>query len=123
MGLSSSVTPLGAPSSCLKLPVESLLPLVKPPAFLGNGTRVLEGAGCSTGVDIVADDASVVPFVELTSSGGESAFAGTSREPRFKVLLRDSVGDVVLTGKRVWLRSRRWVPFRLGPGETARGER
>jgi hypothetical protein len=66
--VSSSVTPLGAVSSPLKLPVESLLPLVRLPAcFRGKGTRVLEGAGCSAGAGTAAGAgavaASVVPFV------------------------------------------------------------
>jgi len=126
MGLSSSVTPRGAVSSLLKLPVESLLPLVKLPAcFLGKGTRVLDGAGCSAGAGVGA--VSVVPFVvaEEVSWVELSSLPGTSRDPRLPLLLRVSVGDEVLTGKRVWLRSRRCEPEMREPGagEVARGER
>jgi len=107
MGLSSSVTPLGAAvSSLLKLPVESRLPLVKLPAcFRGKGTRVLDGAGCSagagTGTETVAG--SVVPLVVAVTSSlvGLSSLPGTSREPRSPLLLRVSVGDDVFTGNRV----------------------
>lgn len=104
MGLSSSVTPRGAVSSLLMLPVESLLPLVKLPAvFRGKGTLVLEGAGCSTGA------ASVAPFVVAgaISPVELSSLPGTSSDPRFPLAFRESVGDDVLTGNRVALRSRR----------------
>jgi hypothetical protein len=112
MGLSSSVTPLGgAASSPLRLPVESRLPLDKPPAvFLGKGTRVLDGAGCSTvvnGMGVTGVPGSAVPFVGVSSGAESSGVPGTSSELRFRVFLRVSVGDEVLTGKRVWLRSRR----------------
>lgn len=129
MGLSSSVTPLGAAvSSLLKLPVESRFPLVKLPAcFRGKGTRVLDGAGCSAGAAAGAGAASVVPLVVAVASSlvGLSSLPGTSREPRFPLLLRVSVGDDVFTGNRVWLRSRRCEPEMREPGagDTARGER
>jgi hypothetical protein len=104
-GVSSSVTPLGAVSSLLKLPVESRLPLVKLPAcFRGKGTRVLDGAGCSTGAVAGAGAASVVPFVVtgVVSWVGLSSLPGTSSEPRFvPLLLRVSVGEDVFTGNRV----------------------
>lgn len=108
MGLSSSCTPLAPASSPLKLPVESRLPLESPPAgFLGKGTRVLDGAGCSAGAAEVGVATSVLPFAVVSSLVAGSGVPGTSREERFKVLRRVSVGDEVLTGNRVWLRSRR----------------
>lgn len=101
IGLSSSCTPLGAPSSPLKLPTESRFPLAKlPAAFLGRGTRVLDGAGCSW--------ASTLPLGPLSSTMGLlSKLPGTSNDPRLPPVPLRSVGDVVFTGNLVWLRSRR----------------
>ena len=153
MGLSSSVTPRGAGSSSvtprgasslvlarllrlvvesrlpplLRLPVESRLPLAKLPAcFLGpsdNGTRVLEGAGCSIGEKgegsyisaargrtaaegEPSGESSDVPFVVAAAAAALAvglglSGSGTSREPRFVGAFRASVGELVFTGKRV----------------------
>ena len=103
------------------------MPLARLPAcFLppsAKGTRVLEGAGCSTGEKGVgsyisaaragrgegagASDAfSVVPFVVAAAAALALALglsgSGTSREPRFVGALRASVGELLaFTGKRV----------------------
>jgi hypothetical protein len=152
LGGSSSVTPLAASSEAppvilLKLPVESRLPRARLPACLRNGARAGIPLDCSTGVPGVDDvaaaagaaagtaagtvtvigsgSASMSPLVTGSSALGLSGLPGTSRDPRCVPDRRVSVGELVLTGKRVWLRSRRCdpLPRLLGPGDTPRGER
>jgi hypothetical protein len=150
LGGSSSVTPLAAssetpPVRLLKLPVESRLPRARLPACLRNGARAGMPLDCSTGVPGVDDvagaagagaaagtvtvigsgSASMSPLVIGSSALGLSGLPGTSRDPRCVPGRRVSVGELVLTGKRVWLRSRRCdpLPRLLGPGDTPRGER